>query len=151
MSNNRCTNSIIHFPPLRNTLHMHMWHLNIFSTCEIWRTGRHIGFVATNRNKHNTKYCWKISILWTGHIKQNFSFIGRYLVRTVVCNQKHFQKSFKTIKLYGHKSIRVNPISCQWHDFLCSQWLLLSFHHKTKKPRRRHKLLKWCKTRIHRL
>ena len=27
----------------------------------------------------------------------------------------------KTIKLSGLKYKRVNPISCQWHDYLCSQ------------------------------
>ena len=39
-----------------------------------------------------TKGCCNISILWTRHGQHNFSFIEGYLIRTVVCNQKYFEK-----------------------------------------------------------
>ena len=37
---------------------------------------------------------WEVSILWNSHRQHNFSFIERYLIITLVCQQKKLQKTF---------------------------------------------------------
>ena len=76
----------------------------IFLTSTICRTVIYIKCTATNRNKN-------VSILCIGNRQYNFSCIEQYLFRTFICNQKHSERSFKTIKL----SEKCTNVSIHYH------------------------------------
>ena len=141
MSNKKFTNSSIHFPPLLNTPYMHILYPYMVDKCNIKNQQTH-RICCHQHKKSNTKGCQKIYILWTGHRQHKFSRIGQFLIITVSCNQKHFEKVTKLLNY-----LATSPsASIQYY----SSGMILHVHSdayhmsikKNKKLQMRHKITK---------